>query len=150
MYSMYENFFNSIIKFGCKETLNDNPETITVQEFLNDFYDSAMFKEFLSYHMPEYVKKTSVTPLYPSSQELFYYLTNFNYAQLCYVLYGYWLGISKEIIASYAKPNMSYSKMSLVIDMLETGIDMDIIEKEFINNISIKNFKRIQHQYLFC
>lgn len=138
---MYELFFDAIIK-------NSN-ETINVKEFMQEFYSSTLFQEFLGYHHPENVERKSAQSLYPTKSELYYYLTNLNYAQLTYVLYGYWLGLNKKIINTYAHPNISYKRMSLVMSLLETGIETQIIEKEFINDISIGNYKTIIKKYIY-
>lgn len=137
---MKELFFDTIIK-------NSN-ETIDVKEFMQEFYSSTLFQEFLGYHYPENIERESNQPIYPKKSELYYYLTNLNSAQLTYVFYGYWLGLSRKIIDTYANPNISYKKMSLVISLLETGIETEIVEREFINNISISNYNKLVKHYI--
>lgn len=38
--------------------------------------------------------------------------------------------------------------MSLVISLLETGIETEIVEREFINNISISNYNKLVKHYI--
>lgn len=130
----------------------NSDESITVEEILNDFYSSSFFAEFVSYNHfePLFIKENPCdnVNLLPSKKELHYYLTQFNCAQLTYILYGYLLGLSKYIIDKLAQPKISYTKMELVFKLLESGICQEIIEKEFIDEISIKNYKRIMKLYL--
>lgn len=127
-------------------------ETVSIEEILTDFYMSEFFKEFVAYHhfeiLPIQSNVCEQLKALPTKKMLHFYITQFNCAQLTYILYGYLIGLSKEIIDNMANPKNSYTRMSLVFKLLEKGISQEIIEREFIQEISVKNYKRIIHQAL--
>lgn len=139
------NLFFDVILFTSQET-------VSIEEILTDFYTSEFFKEFVSYHHFEMLSiKSNVCEQLkelPTKKTLHFYITRFSCAQLTYILYGYLIGLSKEIIDKMADPKISYTKMALIFKLLEIGISQETIEREFIQEISIKNYKRIEHQYL--
>ena len=127
-------------------------ETVSIEEILTDFYTSEFFKEFVSYHHFDILSIHSNVceqlKELPTKKMLHFYITQFNCAQLTYILYGYLIGLSKEIIDKMANPKISYTKMALVFKLMEIGISQETIEREFIQEISVKNYKRILHQSL--
>lgn len=108
-------------------------ETVSIEEILTDFYTSEFFKEFVSYHhfeiLPIQSNVCKQLKVLPTKKELHFYITQFNCAQLTYILYGYLIGLSKEIIDKMANPKNSYIRMELVFKLLERGISQETIER---------------------